>query len=164
MGYVAKIAESVAPAERRRSPRHRLCLDIELSSAGEAAAPAVIHELSQTGFLIETATEFAPGEDLELQLPDTNTVSARVIWSCDRYFGCEFKRSISSAALSAAMLRARPARAADKLPRKLLLKPAHGGQGVGEHATPNLTRSRLGLILILVAGAWAVLALLFAAL
>lgn len=131
MAVIATISQSTAPRERRRSRRHRLCLDVEIS-AGEQASPATILELSQSGFLMETAAPIAVGQLLQLCLLETDEVSARVVWSCGRHFGCEFPRSLAVAPISAAMLKARPANATEEPPRGIrfdasssVAKPGH---------------------------------------
>jgi hypothetical protein len=68
----------------------------------------MIHELSLTGLLVETLAELTCGEELDVCLPQTGRTRAKVIWSSGQYFGCQFKHPISSAVLSAAMLRSRP--------------------------------------------------------
>ena len=124
MAQVKKKVESPARAERRRSPRHRLCLDAEVEGSGELAAPVVVHELSQTGFLIEATVPLSVGQPLQLRLPQEQPVAARVVWSCGRHFGCELQRPLTSAAVSAALLKARPSLKNEGLPRRLRLESA----------------------------------------
>ena len=73
-----------------------------------SAAEVVIHDISVTGLLVETLAELTCGEELDVRLPQTGATRAKVIWSSGQYFGCQFNHPISSAALSAAMLRSRP--------------------------------------------------------
>ena len=93
---------------RRSSARRRLNLEVEGAVPDGSAAEVMIHELSLTGLLVETLAELTCGEELDVCLPQTGRTRAKVIWSSGQYFGCQFNHPISSAALSAAMLRSRP--------------------------------------------------------
>ncbi len=121
MGLVARLFDNTAAAEQRRSPRHKLSLEVEVSGADGAPAAAIIHNLSQVGFLMETSAQFATGERIDIPLAANAAVPAQVIWSCGRLFGCEFQRPISSALLSGALLKASPASAAPSVPQGLKL-------------------------------------------
>jgi hypothetical protein len=147
MALVAPIAEA---ADQRRAPRVDLCLDVEAGQTPDRSAPAVIHQLSQTGFRMEAGARVAPGELIQVLLPEAREVAARVIWSCGRHFGCEFQRPLSAAALSAAMLKARPARLAENLPEGVLLEQAELAQ---PSAPP--TRNSLPTIVGLSLVSWA---------
>ena len=93
---------------RRSSPRRRLNLEVTGAVPDGPAAEVIIHEISPTGLLVETLAELAYGEELDVCLPQAGRTRAKVIWNRGQYFGCQFKQPISSAALSAAMLRSRP--------------------------------------------------------
>jgi hypothetical protein len=74
-----------------------------------------IHDVSATGLLIETATELAVLDDLEIELPEAGFTPALVVWSSGRFYGCQFKERISQAAISAALLRSPAAEPGDAL-------------------------------------------------
>jgi hypothetical protein len=94
--------------ERRASLRRSLRLDTQSDDVAHGAAQVTIHDLSLTGVLIETSTPLRSGETFEVDLPQTGKVEASVVWSSGEFYGCEFKKPISTAALSAALLRSPP--------------------------------------------------------
>lgn len=92
--------------DQRRAKRHKLRLLVPGSVPSEGALEVLIHDLSPTGILIESSTEVSHGETIDLIIPEVGSTPARVVWISGRYLGCEFKTPISSAAVSAALLRA----------------------------------------------------------
>lgn len=92
-------------ADRRRAPRRQLCLGSALQTTGEEV---IIHDLSSSGMLIETAANLAPFDGLEIELPQAGIRQALVVWSSGRYYGCEFQELLSQAVISAAQLRSAP--------------------------------------------------------
>ena len=109
--------------ERRSAPRQRLCLEAQAGIPGAAPATILIHELSRSGFLMETSDSARIGEPVHLRLVNAEAHAARVVWSCGRHFGCEFERPLSNATLSAALLKARPAAKQETLPPLLHFDP-----------------------------------------
>ncbi len=89
----------------RKGVRHKLLLPVS-AVQGVGLADAVIHNLSESGLLIETARHLAIGETIEVQLPDTGTRAAKVVWGSDDLYGCEFVDDLPVGAVSAARLRA----------------------------------------------------------
>ena len=104
---IAARLQIIPGTSRRGWKRRRLSLD---STIQATRANVVIHDLSSTGLLIETAADLAVLDDLEIRLPEVGFTPASVIWNSGRYFGCQFKETISQAAISAALLRSPPAR------------------------------------------------------
>ena len=94
--------------ERRTSSRRALRLDVEGGAGAHGAAQVTIHDLSLTGVLIETSTPLTSGEMFEVGLPQADKVEASVVWSSGEFYGCQFVKPISTAALSAALLRSPP--------------------------------------------------------
>jgi hypothetical protein len=66
----------------------------------------LILDLSTTGLLLETFGDLADGETISLSIPGAGDVDAVVKWSSGRLFGCRFLEPISTAAVSATLLRA----------------------------------------------------------
>lgn len=96
------------PRERsigRGSERLRLRLEAPGSSSGAEASKVLIHNLSATGMLLEMPSPPRPGSDIAVFLPEAGDVSATVVWTSDSFVGCRFAQPLSSAALSAALLR-----------------------------------------------------------
>jgi transcriptional regulator with XRE-family HTH domain len=69
-----------------------------------------IVNLSATGMLIESTASLSIGQSLRVELPHAGTSSATVVWSSGNFIGCRFQKPLSSAALSAALLKSEPAR------------------------------------------------------
>jgi len=65
----------------------------------------LIHNLSTTGLLFETALVLNFGDRIEVELPEAGPTPAEIVWCSDSYFGCEFASPITAAAVSASRLR-----------------------------------------------------------
>lgn len=91
--------------EGRRAPRRTLRLEVE-SVGGSDSSSAVIHNISATGLLIETAATMAIGDTFEVSLPQRGATSVRVVWASGGFYGCEFGDRISEGTISAARLKA----------------------------------------------------------
>jgi hypothetical protein len=103
MAVVAHFEEHSEKAERRRSVRRALKL-----GAGAAGESVTIRDISLTGMLLETSKPMLVGASFEIELPHSGAVSALVVWNSGEYYGCEFDRPISPAAVSAARLQGEP--------------------------------------------------------
>ncbi len=91
--------------DRRRAPRRTLRLEAAGGSSSNPNGKVLIHDLSLTGLLIETASSLPVGSKLQVELPEAGAVGAEVVWNTGRFYGCRFTKGISKAALSAALLR-----------------------------------------------------------
>lgn len=100
----AAILIDAAPTDGRRATRRTLRLEVQAFSAGDATG-ALIHDLSETGLLIETSAALKVGETFQVELPEIGTTPGRVVWARVRFFGCRFTSRVSRAAVSAALLR-----------------------------------------------------------
>jgi hypothetical protein len=89
---------------RRSSARRKLRLVVDGSSAA-GSAEVLIRDLSTTGILLETGADLSPTDTIQLDLPLAGKRSAKIVWSSDGLFGCEFSRPISPGAVSAALLK-----------------------------------------------------------
>ena len=65
----------------------------------------MIHDLSEEGMLLESSVALRTGERLDLLIPEAGSAAATIVWSSGRFFGCKFERPLSTAAVSAALLR-----------------------------------------------------------
>lgn len=83
-------------------------LRLELEPQGSAGSRVVIHDLSEQGMLLETDARLVDGETVDLVIPGAGSAEAAVIWNSGRYFGCRFENPLTSAAVSAALLRSPP--------------------------------------------------------
>jgi PilZ domain-containing protein len=101
MSILAQLQQQRDGANRRGSPRRRLLLE----AAGPADTRVLIHDMSQTGFLIEASATLPIGAFFEVQLPEAGSALAEIVWSSGQFFGCRFAKPIAKAAVSAALLR-----------------------------------------------------------
>lgn len=109
--------------EERGAVRRRLRLSTPASS-GRDSVDVLIHNLSLTGFLIETDTDIALGDTIEVDMPEAGPTMAEVVWKDGSFHGCEFDRPISLGAVSAALLRSPNDEAAAPAPAQWGLSPA----------------------------------------
>lgn len=86
--------------DSRRAPRATVAVETVLRALGTHGHPAVVRDLSASGFMAETDQDFIPGETARLQLPDVGFVSARVIWSNGGRVGGAFDQPLKSAPLA----------------------------------------------------------------
>jgi hypothetical protein len=89
-------------ANRRFAPRKRIRLGSPSKSLGQ---DLLIHDISSTGFLLETGAKLKAYDRLEVDLPEAGSREAIVVWTSGRFFGCQFAKPISRAAVSASLLR-----------------------------------------------------------
>lgn len=123
MSLRAKLESEPDRDERRSSSRRKLRLEAGGSSASAGEAFVVIHDLSEEGLLIESPIPLAEGETLEVALPEAGTARAAVTWSSGHFFGCRFVTPISTAVVSAALLRS-PAVDAEQEPKSEVVEKA----------------------------------------
>ncbi|HVR92196.1 MAG TPA: helix-turn-helix transcriptional regulator [Novosphingobium sp.] len=104
MAISAHFEELSQPADTAREPRRKLLLEARGATAsGEAGV--LVHNISATGLLLESAAALAADDPIEIELPQAGATSAKVVWTSGRLAGCQFDAPISAAALSAAQLR-----------------------------------------------------------
>ena len=106
MPLFAHLDPEKGKAERRSSRRRKLRLEANPDAA--SGSHVVIHDLSERGMLIESATPIAVGETLDLIIPEAGSAKAAVVWNSGLYFGCRFEKSLGGSAVSAALLRSPP--------------------------------------------------------
>jgi transcriptional regulator with XRE-family HTH domain len=105
MAISAYLQSPAADAGSRRKPRRKLQLDVPAAHAGGEGLVVTIHNISQSGMLIECDAGLAVDDKIDVELPHAGVVTARLLWASGSLFGCEFKSPISPAAVSAAELR-----------------------------------------------------------
>ena len=91
--------------EARGAARRELRLETRGVLEGGAQTNLTAHNISTSGMLVETSQDLSVGERLAIQLPEAGEVTAEVVWSSDKLFGCRFTQPISAAALAASQLR-----------------------------------------------------------
>jgi transcriptional regulator with XRE-family HTH domain len=77
-------------------------------SGRAGTAKMLVLDISTSGFLVQSNAPFEKDERIEIELPGTGAHEARVVWASGIHFGCSFERSISPAAVSAALLKGLP--------------------------------------------------------
>lgn len=99
---LAELRTDAPILDERSAARRTLRLEVSASDGG--ATRALVHNLSERGILIETSAELQVGEALQVDLPRIGMTTALVVWTHGRFAGCEFVHSVSTAAVSAALL------------------------------------------------------------
>jgi hypothetical protein len=105
MSLRAQLDTEPDKGERRSSRRRKLRLETEGASASSSQTLVIIHDLSEEGLLVESPIPLVTGELLEVVIPEAGTAQAEVTWDGGRFYGCKFREPISTAAVSAALLR-----------------------------------------------------------
>ncbi|MFN9579759.1 MAG: helix-turn-helix domain-containing protein [Novosphingobium sp.] len=102
MTIAGRIDPSPTPGTRAERRQLRLEVSGELNGS---RANVTVHNISESGLLIETDQALAVGEWFSLTLPEAGAVEAEVVWVSEQLHGCRFATPISRAALSASQLR-----------------------------------------------------------
>lgn len=105
MVIAAHFDETTKHAGSPREPRRKLLFETEGALESGNAAKVLVHNISATGLLIQSEAPLKAGEKIDIDLPHAGATRAKVIWTSDSLFGCQFDAPISNAALSAAQLR-----------------------------------------------------------
>ena len=95
----ARIASAEGGAERRRGERVPVDIDARLRELGMEGTEAKVLNLSENGFMAETAAEFEVGARIWLLLPGRDRASAVVRWIEGDRLGAEFAEPVPVDAL-----------------------------------------------------------------
>lgn len=90
---------------KRRAERRRLLLETQGALASGGETQVILHNVSESGALLESRVELEIGESLEIELPEIPQARARVIWASGQLYGCAFDVRVPTATLSAVQLR-----------------------------------------------------------
>ena len=96
----------IKTSDFRGKTRRTLRLQVDAAVQANGQTEAIIHNLSESGLLIETAADLAIGESVHVAIPGIGFRSAKVTWKNERFFGCKFEKEIPRAAISAVVLKA----------------------------------------------------------
>ena len=91
----ARIETDAGSADRRRSDRVAVELDAKVRELGSEGAEARVINISDTGFMAESAGDFGVGSRIWLILPGRDRASAVVRWTAGDRLGAEFSEAIS---------------------------------------------------------------------
>lgn len=108
MTVKALIKTSAASPTGRSNERRAVRLEAVSFLADGSEANCEIHNISTTGLLMETDVNLDTGEYLQVKLPETGEVDARIVWRSNNFYGCEFENCITAASISAAQLQSAP--------------------------------------------------------
>ncbi|WFL78951.1 helix-turn-helix domain-containing protein [Altererythrobacter arenosus] len=118
--------------DNRGSDRRSLLLATSGSLPSGKDANVTVHNISQSGMLLETSLPLAEGSSILVDLPEAGEVEAKVVWGSGILFGCRFEGELNPAALSAAQLRA-----------SAPLPPGVGQSAVGRRLTGEVFGKRI---------------------
>jgi len=108
MSIGAYLEQRGAAPESRVGSRRKLHLQTAAAAGSGDAMNVVVHDISETGLLLQTSAQLAVGEKIEIMLPEAGPTAATVVWASNEFFGCRFEEEISTATISAARLQSGP--------------------------------------------------------
>lgn len=121
-------------SESRRRRRRVVRLNSVVASKRTGSeADVVVRDISETGFLMESAVPFITEEKIGVRIAST-LCDAEVVWQSGRFIGCRFLGKLSKGQLSEALL---------------MSEPAASENGAGDRET-RLQRARIRLVQITV--------------
>ncbi|KHK93254.1 helix-turn-helix domain-containing protein [Novosphingobium malaysiense] len=133
MPISAHFEETMSSEGQPRANRRRLLLETQGALESGVAAKVLVHNVSETGLLLETDNELEIGDTIDVALPEAGTMRAHVAWASDRLYGCAFEAPLSPATLSAAQLRSAVQNKTGIGPAPQPVGPAPiGGESLGE--------------------------------
>jgi hypothetical protein len=87
---------------KRRTERYATARDVEVAIVGGSATfPAVLMDVSPTGFKATVQAEIAVGAEVELRIGNAQGLRATAMWQRDDLVGCAFAETISRHAVLA---------------------------------------------------------------
>jgi hypothetical protein len=92
---IANVIDPIDPADRRRSPRLAVGMDARVRELGNEGSEARVVNISDTGFMAESAGDFEVGSRVWLILPGRDRASAIVRWTAGNRLGAEFSEPVS---------------------------------------------------------------------
>ena len=100
MSIRARIAEDHGD-ERRRAERLPVDLEVKMRELGSNGVEARVLNISESGFMAETDTQFEVGSRVWLMLPGRERANAVVRWTAGDKIGAEFAEPIDLEGLTA---------------------------------------------------------------
>lgn len=146
MPIKAHLDQPQSGGENRKFERRSLLLETDGALPGGSKGNVTIHNISESGMLIETELDLAVGAQLVVDLPHDQAIPASVVWASENLYGCKFGRDIGLAALSAVQLKASPA-----LPAQVSQRSTGDARGILLGKKLEQTRKARGLTLAQVA-------------
>ena len=90
----ARIAEA-DPSDRRTAPRYPVDVEGKVRKLGAEGSEARVLNISEKGFMAESAGDFDVGSRVWLILPGRDRASAVIRWTAGTRLGAEFAEPIS---------------------------------------------------------------------
>ena len=90
----ARIAEA-DPSDRRTAPRYPVDVEGKVRELGAEGSEARVLNISEKGFMAESAGDFDVGSRVWLILPGRDRASAVIRWTAGTRLGAEFAEPIS---------------------------------------------------------------------
>jgi hypothetical protein len=106
MSFSAQLKYSNS-ADERNAERYRLLLPASGEKPGSGLIDITVHDLSTSGFLVETEAPLSVGSEILLDIPGAGSVAAEVAWHSGNFFGGQFAKPLSPSAVTAAFAASR---------------------------------------------------------
>lgn len=156
MSLLAQFEAPTEAGDRRRADRRPLMLGISATVPNDPQLAANIHDLSETGFLLETQAQLAADQLFQVFLPLAGAVEARVVWTSAHFYGCQFREPVARGAVSAALLKSVPSEPAANVEADPELDyydalPAGAGDTVKWAVIASLTLAGLATLMLIAA-------------
>lgn len=133
MPISAHFEEPQATDGQPRAKRRQLLLETQGALPSGEATQVLVHNVSESGLLLETQDELEIGDRIDLHLPEAGTARTQVVWASGALYGCAFETALSPAALSAVQLRSAVQNVGALGPGPVPAGPAAiGGETLGE--------------------------------
>lgn len=94
--------------DSRGHSRRKLLLEVNAQALGPNSGSATVHDVSESGLLIELSSSLAVGDVIEVEFPQARLKLAEVVWTSGQLAGCKFVEQLTSGSISAALLRSAP--------------------------------------------------------
>lgn len=89
--------------DQRKAVRHSVKLQATVLNIALVPIPALMSDLSTSGFHIALPEPLEPGTEIEIALGGLETLAAEVVWCKDGQAGCRFLKPLHHALLEAAI-------------------------------------------------------------
>jgi hypothetical protein len=106
MSFSAQLKYSQS-ADERGAERYRLLLPASAEKPGSGLVDIIVHDLSTSGFLVETQAPLSVGSEILLDIPGAGSVAAEVAWHSGNFFGGQFQSPLSASAVTFAFAASR---------------------------------------------------------
>jgi len=143
-----KLAILETSGRQRGQERRQLKVEARGTLPSSGATSVLIHDISETGLLIECSADLAVGDTIQVELPPAQPAEAVVVWTSGDLFGCRMDQPLTRGAVSAAILAAPAVQSP--------WEPEIGDEEFGRSAEGGQLSSRgsLAAIIALAALAW----------